>query len=244
MLGSSSSQGTPTRYTPDKSHPFYPEMLQFFVSFTTLNSLLISAELYKKQQDADKKLVETQEGKAVLVVIPDLRMPLIIAEQACDEQCVIYPGDVIDYLLENLSPPSQLHFEMRPFVNKVFPKPEDVQIQVSNHMATSVETLVCYLIGGAFERYSAHFENTHGSDPKGWSPELQFFKYLRNACFHSNTFSFRPIRGVDRIDPTNPPQWHTYTMPSDLAMKGRKAIDEYFLFPHVLPFLHRMAYFV
>ena len=111
------------------------------------------------------------------------------------------------------------------------------------------ETLTAYLVGGAFERNKALFVKNYGRNPKNWDPTLQFFRHLRNGCFHSNEFKITPLRhggrrGQPQIDPVHPPSWRSYVMPSDSAMNGQKVVGGFFPVLMVFPFLDEIGRFV
>ena len=72
-----------------------------------------------------------------------------------------------------------------------------------------------------------------------WPPEVQFFQHLRNGCFHGNRFDIWP----NKIDPSNPPAWHTYVIPTEADVNGQKVINGFFRLPHFLPFLYDMGAF-
>jgi hypothetical protein len=244
-LGSLWPEGSPKWYVPDTTHLFFAELLQFVVSMATMQSLLLSSQLHKAYTDENNVRIETPEGQAIMAVVPDLRMPLTMIEEDCDEYCSIDSSGTVEYLIGNTPPPAQLYFAMTPFTKKMFPKLEGVQAQVSNHMGASAEVLICYLIGGAFERSIDQFEKNYGTDRKKWPPELQFFRHLRNGCFHGNRFNITPTKsGQTQIDASRPPHWHTYIMSSDAAMDGLKVIDGWFHIPHVLPFLNDMGKYI
>ena len=111
------------------------------------------------------------------------------------------------------------------------------------------ETLTAYLVGGAFERNKVLFAKNYGPNRQNWDPALQFFRHLRNGCFHSNEFNITLLRrggrkGQPQIDPVHPPSWGSYVMPSDSAMNGQKVVGGFFPVPMVFPFLDEMGRFV
>jgi len=103
------------------------------------------------------------------------------------------------------------------------------------------EILTAYIIGGAFERCKLAFEKKYGKAPSKWPPELQFFRHLRNGCFHSNKFNIRPYRDQPQIDPCNLPKWKAYVMTSDADMNGQKVIGRFFHIHQTIPFLDEMG---
>ena len=235
--------GTPKWYAVDQNHPFYEEILQFFVSTISLSTLMW-ASIVDKQFSQDKTpIVETQNGNPRMVVLPDLRIESHIIELECKEECIFSPASTIDYLIGNTERPYQLFFALRPLL-WIFPNESDIHGEVQRHIGPSLETIACYLVGGAFERYKDYFRQKYGRDIN-WPPQLQFFKHLRNGCFHNNIFNIQKRRnGSNQIDPVNPPLWHIYTMASDTTITGKKVIDGFFRLPHFLPFLYDMGKWV
>ncbi len=111
------------------------------------------------------------------------------------------------------------------------------------------KTLTAYLVGGAFEQNKSLFISKHGRDSRNWDPMLQFFRHLRNGCFHSNKFNITPIpssprKGQPQIDPQNPPRWSNYVMSSDANMNGQKVIGGFMHIHQVIPFLDDVVQFV
>ena len=234
----------PKWYSVDGSHPFFDEVLQFNVSAISLQALLVSSIIRKASGDvAGNADPERITGQLPLVEVPDLRLEMSLLEENCPDRCVVNTESTVDYVMGATSRPAQLIFALWPSGGD-FPDVSAIKDKLETHIGQSLETIVCYLIGGAFERYNEHFKTKFGKDQSTWPPEVQFFRHLRNACFHGNTFNMWRWRGSDQIDPANPPKWHIYTMPEDRAMNGKKAINGFFRIPHVLPLLHDMGKFV
>ena len=101
------------------------------------------------------------------------------------------------------------------------------------------------LIGGAYEKIKSGIVRRHTSNFSNWPVELQFFRHLRNGCFHGNHFDIRKkkVNGVwiDAIDPNAPPKWHLYTMPDDATMNGQQVVGGFFPHNQVLPFLYQIG---
>ena len=81
-------------------------------------------------------------------------------------------------------------------------------------------TQVC--IGSAYERVKDKITACYGSDPWKWPRELEYFRHVRNGCFHGNTFNLRR-RGkrATAINPLQPPSWRTSVLIDDLSVQGK-----------------------
>jgi len=82
-------------------------------------------------------------------------------------------------------------------------------------------------VGSAFERVKEEIESKYGPGPQNWPPLLQYFRHLRNACFHGNEFLIRTRRGQPGIDPHNPPVWRDSTMADDATMNTKVLFEEF-----------------
>ncbi len=122
-------------------------------------------------------------------------------------------------------------------------RPEFGQVRdVGSDLMSTIVLITANLIGGAYEKSQSLMESVHTRNPSSWPPELQFFRHLRNACFHGNHFNIRRKRdGTDTIDPAAPPKWHLYTMPNDVAVNGQQAVGGFFPHNQVLPFLYQIG---
>lgn len=233
--------GAPKWFAVDENHPFYDEILQFFVSTISLTVLTWAFIVDKNFRERPMNVIETPSGQARIITLPNLRREIHFIELECPEECILNPTTAIDYILGNKGRPTQLFFEIDPLRWNP-PTEREINVKLISHMEPSLQTIVCYLVGGAYERLKNHFNHKYGRD---WPPELQFFRHLRNACFHKNIFNIHKRRnGSNQIDPFNPPTWHTYIMQSDEEMLGKKAIDGFFRLPHILPFLYDIGKWV
>ena len=242
-LGDLWSDGTPKWYTIDHSHPFFDEIIQFFVSAISLQALLYPSLVDKAiRGSSPDDMMETPSGQALPLRFPDLRFETHLLELGCNEECVFSNAATVEYLLGNTGLPTQLFFAVRPAPSSL-PDLAEFDGQLESHLGPSLDIVTRYLVGGAYERQKDHFSSRYRSVGT-WPPELQFFRHMRNGCFHNNVFNIIPRRGGPQIDPSSPPRWHTYVMPSDAAIHGQKVIDGFFWLPHVLPFLHDMGKYV
>jgi len=102
--------------------------------------------------------------------------------------------------------------------------------------------VTCYLIGGAFEKLHGRIKSKYSKEWPSWPVELQYFRHLRNACFHGNLFSLAPYGNqTSAIDPSQPPSWHHFVMESDDAVKGTQAIGNALHLHQTIPFLDQIA---
>lgn len=68
---------------------------------------------------------------------------------------------------------------------------------------TAVKSLCCMLLNSAYEIAKDHNDN---------SPEFEFFRHLRNAASHRNTFNF------SKHEPARPASWGAFSL--DHSLKG------------------------
>ena len=178
------------------------------------------------------------------VDMPPLDKDITFADLSCPEMCVLENvSQIVRFIRNEVGQLGQLNFRLEPLPTSGLPiDTSNILGQLTTPWLTE---LSCYLVGGAFERYRDYFEFRYGKNKLIWNPEMQFFRHLRNGCFHGNTFNIEKFKQkgipIDQIDPSNPPRWRSYVMLSDKIMNGQKAIDGFFFLPHVPAFLHDMS---
>ena len=106
------------------------------------------------------------------------------------------------------------------------PPPADGQSSDTGaDLLSSLVILTANLIGGSFEKAKDDIYARYGRDFLNWPPDLQFFRHLRNGCFHGNRFNIRNRHdGTPSIDPNNPPRWSRYEMPNQGAINGSQVV--------------------
>lgn len=239
LLGPFWPDGAPQWYAVDQNHPFYDEILQFFVSTITLTGLLQASLIDKATRKGDSVIIEeTPTGKQLSIPLPNPRAPVFMDTSHSQEMFEFSPAATVEYLFGNAGRPTQLLFAIRPSPTRLADE-STIGGQLEAHVGAFLETLVCYLVGGGYERYKDRFKARYGKDFKKWHPELQFFRHLRNGCFHGNVFTINP----NSIVGSNRPTWHTYRIPSENAVNGDKVMDGFFRTLHVVPLLHDMGRF-
>ena len=248
-------------------HPLFDECLQFYL--LTLATFAVGlhveaqkdalrfAELFNTLYSAFKAR-EDDKAKEVFVEItgewdlPDYPPAIHLRSAGSNDDCVLHVAQaLVDFARQGNNKPTSLRFELVPKVQAAcdtigLPEASEGFVAVDGAVPTTLfETVLAYLIGGSFERFKDHFQMKYGA-VADWPKELQFFRHLRNGCFHRNEFRIDQHKGVDQIDPSNPPRWHTHVMPSDAAMNGKKVIGELAFFPpaHLLLLLDDMSTFV
>lgn len=119
-------------------------------------------------------------------------------------------------------------------------------------------TLCTYLLGYAWERHAKRIagrlpKRTHVpkciscaalQNPKEyddlpkWPVDIQFYRHVRNACFHRGTFTI----GHGQIEAPNFPRWHGFEI-RDRKINGTRVLNDGFLdVTHVLRLLHDMGH--
>lgn len=83
-------------------------------------------------------------------------------------------------------------------------------------------------LGSAYESVKDKIERAYGRDPVRWPKVMEYFRHIRNGCFHNNMFNIRPPqRRTTAIDANNPPSWRTSVMPSDATMNTRGVLGDF-----------------
>lgn len=253
----------------DTNHPFFDDALQFVVLTVSTTAIGLHAECLRDIEkivnainDLQADLKDNPNARMVQdtpYVVPDYPPYFIWRDVGFDHQCVMTVSDaLITYLAYGGPPPTTIDFQYSlipdcdlkgpdaPFP----PAPKDATA-VEGVIHTSLfETTICYIVGGAYERHKSTFASRDGGY-RNWDTRLQFFRHMRNGCFHSNSFNILPERRKnqpprDQIDPSAPPEWQGFTMPSDAAMNGKKVLGEngFLSALHILPLLHDIGQLV
>lgn len=233
----------------DNSHPYFPEVFEFSSMVVANMSLLMhaaSTATIRKLVGFVNDMVNTR-SVAVTGAVNDHSMVSSVRMQAAGSTEVVtllQTDALFTYLVDatSIKPNSISYSTQSAPTGAVGSAPEPGRTQWTGaDPTTRFELLTAYIIGGAFERRKDNIEARYGKDPSSWPPELQFFRHVRNGCFHSNTFSIRPFKGSPQIAPSNPPRWRSYTMPSDSALNGKKVIGSFFHVHQTVPFLDEMG---
>ncbi|HUY91222.1 MAG TPA: hypothetical protein VMV10_20965 [Pirellulales bacterium] len=250
-----------------EGHPFFDECLQVYLLY--LGTLAVGLHV-EAQKDATRLATivsqllsafearEDDKAKDIRVKVagtwdlPDYPEMMRWQSLGSSEDCLLHVSQpLVDFARKGERKPATLEFTIIPAnysasnAEMEFPDASDEFEVVKGAVPTSLfETVLSYLVGGAFERFRDHFSTTFGKSAD-WPPELQFFRHLRNGCFHGNAFRIDQRNGMNQIDPSVPPIWHSYVMPSDAAMNGKKVIGQnaYFHPPHLLLLLDDMGTF-
>ena len=103
-------------------------------------------------------------------------------------------------------------------------------------------TIAQVYLGSAYERIYNEIKKRHRSDPWSWPPELQYFRHVRNGCFHNNNFNPRAShKHPTAINPSNPPKWRTSILQDDQSVAGQPVLGKYLNSGDVPIFLADMA---
>ena len=183
--------------------------------------------------------------------VPDYPHEIIWREPGFTDECILKLNDGLgEYLLSNGPKPREFEivFQQIPAsdhdgADSLYPPTPAGYEAIDRRIHTALfETTFCYLVGGAFERHNHGLKTKYGAISL-WPVPLQFFRHLRNGCFHSNRFNILQYKGKDQIDPCKPPKWHSFVMASDAAMNGKKTLGEngFISASHILPLLYDMS---
>jgi len=230
------------------SHPYFDEASEYITLLVGLGSTLplkaSNEDVVKLTETINTLLLNRNavvSGRMELKTVP--RKMTIYGGRDSDIITVYGCDNVFEYITGQSPKLSKVRFSVRKNPLKPLPSPGTGQTRVTGaDVLSSLKFVTASLLGGAFERKKSVIETKFGSNTGHWPPELQFFYHIRNGCFHGNTFNIPPKRkGSPRIDPTNPPKWHLYTMPSDKVMNSQAVVGGFFPHNQLLPFLHRIG---
>ncbi len=235
----------------ENNHPYFEEIFEFSCMVVANMSLLMHAAATKTIRELVGFVNEMIKTKSTTVQgkINDHAMVKSIPMHSSSSNEIITllrTDEIFSYLagLGKVKPTEIVYsIEAKPTHN-TSATPNDKEGRttwIGTDPTKRFEILTAYIIGGAFERCKSAFENKYGETPSTWLPEVQFFRHLRNGCFHSNKFYIRPHKGRPQIDPGNPPKWKAYVMTSDSAMNGQKVIGGFFHIHQTIPFLDEMG---
>lgn len=226
--------------TIDNTHPYFEEVHQFsqmVVANMSSAALVAANQTIHELVGFVNKMVETkstdingqvnEHRMTSSIYMADYRYPEAVNLKETDK--------IFDYMTGKIEEkPKTITYDI-----VEYKEPEESnqpgRSTVSGPNPTSrFLTLTAYLIGGAYEKHKEHFRDKYGSNPNNWDPLLQFFRHMRNGCFHSNKFN---IIRTPQIDPDNPPIWRNYVMESDETINGKPVIADFFHVHMVIPFL-------
>lgn len=232
------------------THPYYEEIFEFSSMVVANLSLLMHAAATNSIRELAgfvKTMIETRKTDVEIKINDHPMMECIpLASASSNEVVTLHKTDVLFAYLAGLKQekPKEIVYSIEANgENKEAEKQNSEESRVHLEGADPTkrfELLTAYIVGGSYERYKSHFQTKYGNDSSRWHPELQFFRHLRNGCFHSNVFNITPYRGNPQIDPANPPTWKNYVMTSDSDMNGKKVLGGFFHLPQIIPFLDSM----
>jgi len=82
--------------------------------------------------------------------------------------------------------------------------------------------------GSAYETIKDKVEAAYGRDPVSWPKVVEYFRHIRNGCFHNNRFNIQAPRGrTSSINTSNPPKWRTSIMLDDASMNSRWVFGDF-----------------
>ncbi|HTN85812.1 MAG TPA: hypothetical protein VL242_19060 [Sorangium sp.] len=204
-------------------------------------------------------------GSVTLCRFPIEEDGIIIKTPGCDQVVKLHgAAEMIGFLTGNSPQPISLAYSLAPTpIHLPGDPPERTGELPANRIGP---TLCVYLLGYAFERHHASIKKKQPKKPDGkddlqsWDKDLQFFRHIRNGCFHGNRFQIwkgqvarnpPPHTGWPR---SNVPEWRNHIIMIDdssgtdqivdehgAELNGRKVIGEYLYVPDVLPLLYDMG---
>jgi len=237
--------------TVPNSHPYFEELRQFAqMTVANMSSLMLVAasKTISELVSAINLMVNQRstniKGNVNLHEMPD---SVYLSDSRCQDAIILHDTDQIHAYIAGLRSKEldRVRYEMALYMEPEKPKPGRVS-EVAPNPSARFQGFSAYLVGGAYEHYKAQFERRYGKNPRKWDPQLQFFRHIRNGCFHSNTFNIIPVpsgpnKGKPQIDSGSPPKWRNYVMTSDNAMNGTKVMNGFFHIHMIIPFLDDMG---
>jgi hypothetical protein len=241
------------------SHPYFEEALEYQILLVGIGSMMPLRAANQKIIDLVSMIVRVNKNSNERIggTIAISRFPpkLYLADGRESDIITLYNcHKVFDYISGQAAKPKSLRYSVKK--NQLSPNasvqgrcgsglPSPVPGMTKDTGANVHSTLkfvTANLIGGAFEKVKHRIVSSHTPNSSLWPVELQFFRHLRNGCFHGNQFDIRKKGGGrDAIDQDAPPKWHLYTMTDDASLNGQQVVGGFFPNNQVLPFLYRMG---
>lgn len=213
-------------YIIDGTHPFFREILVHYSAVLGFAAMINLG----RSRDAVKQLegIVNRERRIPNNFTFPLDMPPVVrgAGFVCDS--VLLNAQAIIEAIQG-SAPIVIRYEdadpTAPAVSSSIPQPYSLHVKSPpglHYLAAQVS------VGSAYESVKDNIERAYGCDPVSWPKVIEYFRHVRNGCFHHNSFSVRPHRGKSTaIDPANPPQWRSSTMTDDAFMNTRDVFGDF-----------------
>lgn len=210
------------RFEPD--NPFFGGILVYTMAVIGFNALW-NLRRTTEQLDEFKTVVNTTGQRPPLVVT---------LEMASEAEGV---GLVANSVLKNpqsIAAAIQGSEQVPSIVYGDLPPTDTLRIDSSYRLMNVPPTVMTHAAqiatGSAYEAAKDLIELTYGRNPQRWPRLVEYFRHLRNAAFHRNTFNFIAPRGrASAIDPNNPPSWRTSVMSDDASMNSRRFVEDFLL---------------
>lgn len=206
------------QYDFDSSKYFFAEIVTFSMTLVGFQGIF-SFDRAKKELNSLVTFIEGRRKGLALprhtvsnVVIPDLNEVLgqIVT-------CTLVDSQHFAVSIQTGGPVTKLSYADQGLVTPM--EGRRVEIKIPEAVLPLVAQVT---VGSAFEQVSERFEKRWTKDTWKWPPLLQYFRHIRNAAFHGNSFEVRSYRGKPGIDASNPPTWRSSVMPDDNSMNGQK----------------------
>ncbi len=230
-------------YSVPDSHPCYAE-IHALVSAKVATFATLVLEQSRQQYDQACAFLKSLAWRNADVREFQAPPPATVddsithAAEGCPESLIYHDcRRVLEQIRTGIPLLSELRFDLVPFAPAHDPRrqPRGQLIGGPPRPHSAIDPLYMHAIGAKFEEYKSRIEQKHGRNPRGWPPLFQFFRLLRNGCFHRNRFNI--VSTTPQIDPSNPPRWHTLVMGDDGSMNGSEVVGGFLKRPHVVPFL-------
>ena len=215
------------QYVFDENHPFLREIMVHTLAvlgFTAVVDLGRTRETVKQLEN----IINREKRLPTEITFP-LDFPPRVRGAGCVADSVLLNAQDIALGIQSSVSISIIHYEDADATAPVPPsrwqQPGSLHYKPPPgylHLAAQVSA------GSAYEAIKDEIGNAYGPDPTSWPKVLEYFRHVRNGCFHKNRFDGRPPRGKrTAIDASNPPRWRISVMPDDASMNSRAVFGDF-----------------
>lgn len=229
------------------THPYFEEALQFQLLLIGEASALKLRMVEERMEGLVTSMNALHRFRSlsfdpVQMDRPGVPPKFTMMDERVPEVITIYNCDTAyRYMSGQADKPNRVRFSRRRNPSGQPEPPRNVTMR-SPDRPENLVLVIAALIGSAYEKSSDEIIRRNTSYFLTWSPQLQYFRHMRNGCFHGNRFDIRPLRnGAEPIDVNAPPTWHLYTMPDRATLNGTTVVGGHFNQMDFLPFLYDMG---
>jgi hypothetical protein len=242
----------------ETSHFYFEEVLEYQMLLVGLASTMPLKSAHQTIRNLGDVVEKLNTDKSVSVegkvFLPEIPAKFSLAQGRNSDIVTLYGCDgVFKFISGQASKPKRVRFsvrknrlrsdvpEQRRRAVGTLPLSPDQVRESGADLMTLLVLISANLLGGSYEKCKSRIEQKFTTNVSSWPQELQFFRHLRNGCFHGNHFNITKRRGRNAIDKNAPPKWHLYTMSDDTTMNGQQAVGGFFPHNQLVPFLYQIG---